>query len=84
MALSNNFTTLRIYNYNSYALEETYSLGQFIKRQVGYSLAINSAGKTLNVLVCNESIIVAYRGSANPLLSFSPTFGSGVTCLDAV
>lgn len=53
MALSNNFTRLRAYNYNSYALEETYSLSQLILSHVGHSLTINSVSKTFNVMVCN-------------------------------
>ena len=38
IALSNDFTTLRTYNYNSYGLEETYLVGQLVLSQATHSL----------------------------------------------
>lgn len=82
--LSNNFTTLLVYNYYSYALEETYFFDQFVLSQAGHSLTVYNVSNSLNTLISNESIIIAYRGMVTSLLNFSSIFGSGATCLDAI
>jgi hypothetical protein len=84
MLKSRNFTMVRDYNYDTFALEESYSINQTILSEFGYPIVVSNISHAYHVLVCNNSILVAYRGAVTYLLNYSTIFGSGITCIVAM
>jgi hypothetical protein len=67
---SRNFTIVRDYNSYSYLLEESYSVNQTILCEIGYPIVASNISHTFHVLICNNSIQVAYKGVVTYLFNY--------------
>ena len=81
---TNSFTTIRDYNYNTGIEEEVFSLNSTFLNEMGFPILLNGVSHTFHVLICNDSILIAYRNVLEVASSFSTQFGAGTTCKASV
>jgi hypothetical protein len=82
--ISNNMTTLRDYNYFTYANPYTYNLDDRIISEIGYAFTVSTVPKYFHLIICEKTVKLLYGGTTINQLSFSPTFGAGTICLAAI
>lgn len=82
--ISNNFTTIRDYNYYTFTNDFTYHLNETIYSDMGFALLVSGVQNYFHSSICSKSIKVSYGGTVTNQLSFSSIFGANSDCIASI